>query len=778
MTDRLGGDAERVSSPGEYRLHVRRLVALFAGLGVLEIGILSGPTVYFTEGVKPIAAAMLLAPIVVLAVVIAGVSAGAIYLRRCGRPRRDLLRRADRLLAGLLAALLGVYVAVACVLAATRLLPIAAPGDALARMHPMLGWYFVIAAAGAVVLTRRWRFIFVVALAPLLLMVNATAIGELQFVSVEDVMLDMATNLATIGALTWLLRLAETSDASGAQQRAQAVELAARQASTRAQHEANSFIHDHILSALIAVANGLPDRAALRDSARQALDSLSAETAVASPVATRTLLNDVAGRVGVMAGEIRTDVVLTREHEIPPEVAQAITEATLEAVRNSLRHAGSDDAPVTRRVTLTSDACGISIEVSDNGCGFDPAVAGRGRHGVSGSIIARMQDVGGRATVDSVPGEGACVTLRWRPNLDSADQQRPERDAAQNEAASWERSLSASMESVGARAIAAGLVLVHFILLVYECAVHSYWHWPPAALSFIALLPPAVLLLKTWPDALLPRWVARLTVVVIAAVNFLVLPQIITTGWPGYASWCTGAGSDLSRGLLMRGRPVYAWAGSAATTLATAYWVISTGRPLLMIFTYMLGHYFTLVSWHGVAHLSTRATTQIAATQRETARLQAQQRAHEEADRIMTSRMASVRQRVTPLLTQIADGKAPTPKLRSQAYLLEAELRDEIRAPFFTGTSIVTSAQAARRRGTEVILLDDSGDNTTIDDQVRTNAVNYVTKFLNITQSNRVVIRLNPPRRPTLLTIVTDDTRYRLDRQGELIAEGMGAPVI
>ena len=775
MTDRLGGDAERVSCLGEYRLHVRRLVALFAGLGVLEIGILSGPTVYFTDGVNPIAAAILLAPIVGLAVVIASVAAGAIYLRRCGRPWRDLLRRADRLLAGLLTALLGVYVAVACVLAATRLLPIAAPGDALARMHPMLGWYFVIAAAGAVVLTRRWRFTFVVAMAPLLVMVNATAIGELQFVSVEDVMLDMTTNLATIGALTWLLRLAETSDASSAQQRAQAVELAAQQASTRAQHEANSFIHDHILSALIAVANGLPDREALRDSARQALDSLSTETTVASPVAARTLLNDVAGCVGAMAGDIRTDVLLAREHEIPPEVAQAITEATLEAVRNSLRHAG-DDAAVTRTVTLASDACGVSIEVNDDGCGFDPVVVGRGRHGVSGSIIARMHDVGGRATVDSAPREGTCITLRWRPLLDSANRQRPEREAAQNEAASWERSLSASMESAGARAIAAGLALVHFILLVYECAVHSYWHWPPAALSFIALLLPTILLLKTWPDALLPRWVARLTVIVIGAVNFLVLPQIITTGWPGYASWCTGAGNDLSCGLLMRGRSVYAWAGSAATTLTIIYWVFSTGRPLLMIFTYMLGHYFTLVSWHGVAHLSTRATTQIAATQRETARLQAQQRAHEEADRIMTSRMASVRQRVTPLLTQIANGKAPTPKLRSQAYLLEAELRDEIRAPFFTGTSIVTSAQAARRRGTEVILLDDSGD-TTIDDQVRTNAVNYVTKFLNVTQSNRVVIRLNPPRRPTLLTIVTDDTRYRLDRQGELIAESEGGQV-
>jgi len=246
---------------------------------------------------------------------------------------------------------------------------------------------------------------------------------------------------------------------------------------------------------------------------------------------------------------------------------------------------------------------------------------------------------------------------------------------------------------------------------------------------------------------------------------------------PGYASWCTGAGTDLSCGLLMRGRPMYAWAGSAATTLAIIYWVFSTERPPFMIFTYMLGHYFTLVSWHGVAHLSTRATTQIAAIQRETARLQAQQYAHEEAGRIMTSRMASVRQRVTPLLTQIADGKAPTPELCSQAYLLEAELRDEIRAPFFTGTSIVTSAQAARRRGTEVILLDDSGDNTTIDDRTRANAVNYVTKLLDLTQSNRVVIRLNPPRRPTLLTIVTDDTRYRLDRQGAPMAEGAGSQI-
>ena len=768
MTDRPGRAAERVSSSGEYRLHVRRLVALFAGLGILEIGVLSGPTIYLTAGIKPVVAAMLLAPIVGLAVVIAGVATGTIYLRRCGRPRRDLLRKADRLLAGLLAMLLAVYVALACVLAVTRSLPIAAPGDALARMHPILGWYFVIAAAGAVVLTRRWRFTFVVALAPLLVMVNAMAIGELQFVSVEDVMLDMATNLATIGALTWLLRLAETSDASSARQRAQAVELAAQQASTRAQHEANSFIHDHILSALIAVANGLPDRIALRASARQALDSLSTETTVASPATARTLLNDVAECVSAMAGDVRTDVLLAREHEIPPEVAQAITEATLEAVRNSLRHASNEGAPVTRTVTLTSDTRGVTIEVNDNGCGFDPNATPIGRHGVSGSIVARMHDAGGEALIHSAPNQGTTVTLKWTrpgPGQDAASA------AGTNEAVTWSRYLASSPESVGARLIGACLISVHIMMVVHECYTDQYRHWEPVMVSLVLMLVPAVLLLWSWPAATPPNWVAWLTVVIVGVANLLVLNQIVATGWPGYSSWCTGAGTDLCCVLIIRGRPRQAWAGIGMITVMVGYWVVATGRPLLMVVTYMMGHYFMITAWQGIAHLSTRATTQIAATQRETARLQAQQRAHEEADRIMTSRMASVRQRVTPLLTQIADGKAPTPELCSQAYLLEAELRDEIRAPFFTGTSIVTSAQAARRRGTEVILLDDSGDNTAIDDQVRANAVNYVTKLLDLTQSNRVVIRLNPPRRPTLLTIVTDDTRYRLNKQGELMVQ-------
>ena len=773
MTDPRAEETRSAEAAGAYTLHIRRLVGLFVGIGVAEIVVMVYPTVYDASRVNSFPVLWFLM-IVVFPAVIAGCGAAVGLCVRRFRWCRHLNEHViDRMISGGFVGFLVVYAFAVSVTAFVPIFPTFMTGELAARTQPLTGLY-IAAAAATVVLAPTRRVAYIVALAPLLLMMHATSAGHVQPMSIKEVSLDLATNLASVGVLAWVLRQAGVLDSGSARYRAQAVVLAADRARSQAQRRANSFIHDHILSALIAVANGLPDRAALRASARQTLDSLSRGTVPSVPVAAGALLNDIASRVDAMAGNIRTVVGATSEGEIPADVAQAITEATLEAVRNSLRHAGDEGSSMRRTVTLTSDAASLTIEVSDDGRGFDPNATAIGRHGVSGSIVARMHDAGGEALIHSAPNQGTTVTLKWTrpgPGQDAASA------AGTNEAVTWSRYLASSPESVGARLIGACLISVHIMMVVHECCTDQYRHWEPVMVSLVLMLVPAVLLLWSWPAATPPNWVAWLTVVIVGVANLLVLNQIVATGWPGYSSWCTGAGTDLCCVLIIRGRPRQAWAGIGMITVMVGYWVVATGRPLLMVVTYMMGHYFMITAWQGIAHLSTRATTQIAASQRETARLQAQQRAHEEADRIMTSRMASVRQRVTPLLTQIADGRAPTPELRGQAYLLEAELRDEIRAPFFTGTSIVTSAHAARRRGTEVILLDDSGDNTTIDDHTRTNAVNYVTKLLDLTQSNRVVIRLNPPRRPTLLTIVTDDTRYRLDRQGELIAESAGGQV-
>ena len=771
MTDPRPEETRSAEAAGAYTLHIRRLVGLFVGIGVAEIVVMVYPTVYDASRVNSFPVLWFLM-IVVFPAVIAGCGAAVgLCVRRFRRCRHLNEHVIDRMISGGFVGFLVVYVFAVSVTAFVPIFPTFMTGELAARTQPLTGLY-IAAAAATVVLAPTRRVAYIVVLAPLLLMMHATSAGHVQPMSIKEVSLDLATNLASVGVLAWVLRQAGVLDSDSGRYRAQAVVLAADRARSHAQRRANSFIHDHILSALIAVANGLPDRAALRASARQAIDSLSRDTAPSVPVAAGALLNDIASRVDAMAGNIRTVVGATSEGEIPADVAQAITEATLEAVRNSLRHAGDEGSSMRRTVTLTSDAASLTIEVSDDGRGFDPNATPIGRHGVSGSIVARMHDVDGEALIHSAPNQGTTVILRWTP---PAASESVASAAGTNEAVTWSRYLASSPESVGARLIGACLISVHIMIVVHECYTDQYRHWEPVMVSLVLMLVPAVLLLWSWPAATPPNWVAWLTVVIVGVANLLVLNQIVATGWPGYSSWCTGAGTDLCCVLIIRGRPRQAWAGIGMITVMVGYWVVATGRPLLMVVTYMMGHYFMITAWQGIAHLSTRATTQIAATQRETARLQAQQRAHEEADRIMTSRMASVRQRVTPLLTQIADGTAPTPKLRSQAYLLEAELRDEIRAPFFTGTSIVTSAQAARRRGTEVILLDDSGDNTTIDDRARANAVNYVTKLLDLTQSNRVVIRLNPPRRPTLLTIVTDDTRYQLDRQGTPMTEGVGS---
>jgi len=89
------------------------------------------------------------------------------------------------------------------------------------------------------------------------------------------------------------------------------------------------------------------------------------------------------------------------------ERCEATLAATREALINATRHAPG--APVS--VFLRADAGQVQIFVHDRGPGFDPAGVGQDRHGISDSIIARMQRHGGHAEIRSSPGNGCEVIL-------------------------------------------------------------------------------------------------------------------------------------------------------------------------------------------------------------------------------------------------------------------------------------------------------------------------------------------------------------------------------
>ncbi|MBM2618778.1 ATP-binding protein [Actinoplanes sp. LDG1-06] len=96
---------------------------------------------------------------------------------------------------------------------------------------------------------------------------------------------------------------------------------------------------------------------------------------------------------------------------LPSEVLHAFRQAAAEALANVARHAGSSRV----RLTALSDRQAVptvTVAVVDQGKGFDPETTPFG-YGIRHSITARMHEVGGAAGVDSHPGQGTRVDLRW-----------------------------------------------------------------------------------------------------------------------------------------------------------------------------------------------------------------------------------------------------------------------------------------------------------------------------------------------------------------------------
>lgn len=97
--------------------------------------------------------------------------------------------------------------------------------------------------------------------------------------------------------------------------------------------------------------------------------------------------------------------------EVPPEVASAFGDAVREALNNVRRHAGTGHAYLTASRAADGRA-GALVTVVDRGPGFDPEHYVPGL-GLRVSVHGRMAEVGGRAAVDTAPGEGVRVELRW-----------------------------------------------------------------------------------------------------------------------------------------------------------------------------------------------------------------------------------------------------------------------------------------------------------------------------------------------------------------------------
>jgi signal transduction histidine kinase len=185
---------------------------------------------------------------------------------------------------------------------------------------------------------------------------------------------------------------------------------AARRADEKEQYRR---VHDTILSTLTMVAagafpNGSPILSAEAARDLDVLRDLPAMPARApAPAAS---LAERLEQVAAQAAPLRIQLSARPESTSPPSaVTEKLAACVAEALRNVARHADVD----TAEISVTGENGQLTVKVTDRGQGFDPKNVPRSRRGLTHSIAGRMAEVGGTATLNSLPGHGTTVILRW-----------------------------------------------------------------------------------------------------------------------------------------------------------------------------------------------------------------------------------------------------------------------------------------------------------------------------------------------------------------------------
>jgi signal transduction histidine kinase len=157
----------------------------------------------------------------------------------------------------------------------------------------------------------------------------------------------------------------------------------------------------------------------LEEAARTARESLAEARRVVWALRPEALENEtLAGALARLADGFRTEtgvavesVVSGEPRDLGPELDATMLRVAQEALANVRKHARATRVALT--LTYLDDA--LLLDVRDDGVGFEPASAGRGRNGLRNGgfgltgMRGRLEQYGGTLTIESTSGEGASI---------------------------------------------------------------------------------------------------------------------------------------------------------------------------------------------------------------------------------------------------------------------------------------------------------------------------------------------------------------------------------
>ncbi|GAA1226043.1 sensor histidine kinase [Rhodoglobus aureus] len=194
---------------------------------------------------------------------------------------------------------------------------------------------------------------------------------------------------------------------------------AVRQHATEVERvQVDSIVHDSVLTTLISASRAyLPEAQRLgavmagnaivhlKEAASTSPDDIS--TVQATELAQRVITS-----AELLASNFQLSVRSVGARSLPAVAAEAVHSAAVQAMVNSLQHAGGTD--IERSVEVRGlEGNGIEILVTDTGRGFDLDRVPQERLGVRVSIVERVANAGGRTAIASIPGACTEVCIRW-----------------------------------------------------------------------------------------------------------------------------------------------------------------------------------------------------------------------------------------------------------------------------------------------------------------------------------------------------------------------------
>ena len=242
--------------------------------------------------------------------------------------------------------------------------------------------------------------------------------GELILAIQDSLHLFVLASIGTVMAVALRWQAAKTDFASQ-NLIASGVKSAQSHALAIEQARLDSLVHDKVLTTLLIASKAQTQEEVelAGKSAKDAIKNLewaNATVASYSPVTQVSFFDALGNRIRETHPEFEVHLEQTNDSPLDENVSEALTEATLQALDNSAKHAAS---ATKKRVSLQGSGKGLKIVVSDNGKGFRPSRIPKDRLGIQFSIIGRVKGVGGRVFIRSSPGAGTDVVLEWSPDV-------------------------------------------------------------------------------------------------------------------------------------------------------------------------------------------------------------------------------------------------------------------------------------------------------------------------------------------------------------------------